>query len=472
MRSDGKPTLLEALAAFQAAGPEEEASMCECNSARGRWLLRNDAILAVWCVPDRSHIAFDVESLQMFCSGATSFFVITDENRCERYGCCVALPTPHGPPLVLCCVCPWPFFHQMHALLHYVVTAAPAGGPTLRSAVGFVTCGVPAPPRGVGAVQLVIESQSLVLCRPPLNAHPCLLDDWTASMLLRVLPPSSLLQVVSCMLSECKIVVIVPDSGEIVLTPLCVALRALVWPFQWEHTFIPVVPVAVSFDTLITAPCPIFVGTTASRAACLDKSVPSDLVLVDLCKRSVCVGDAAKAQCLTLPPEMHRTALLQLRKLEETLLDDWAKDSTEAAFASLQSDLLSTSGPTSLGSSGPRSDILLSTMVQLWIPLVQGMDPHFILQEEAEENAEILEIASSQGLQVQARTYLGGGSLVLDVHQCQQTFQSIPSLLKAFEALLPTQTLSCYCDRRGALSQDNDMEVSVHCSPSRMQFTG
>ncbi|RHY31362.1 hypothetical protein DYB32_007934 [Aphanomyces invadans] len=90
----------------------------------------------------------------------------------------------------------------------------------------------------------------------PMGSLPTATDNWAVVVLLRLLSAPTVVKVVSCLLLE-KQVAVVSDSTaklSVVNTALVVLLR----PFQWQSTFIPILP--SNLLDFLHSPVPYLVG--------------------------------------------------------------------------------------------------------------------------------------------------------------------------------------------------------------------
>ena len=111
--------------------------------------------------------------------------------------------------------------------------------------------------------------------RPPPSSLP--LCDFSFLPLFQRLSLNNVLMVLTAMLNEKKIVVY--SSTPSVLTPLCQALVALLFPLQWTSPFVPVVPALSS--GILDAPMPVLVGVDGRYALHRLSSV-DDACVVDV----------------------------------------------------------------------------------------------------------------------------------------------------------------------------------------------
>lgn len=302
-----------------------------------------------------------------------SLFVLTNEMGLELYGCGIVVSRPDGVGDVgFFALSKLPLFRQMIVLLDLVIVASEGSGASLSDIVSFASLGVPLPPRGVSAVQLMLSEEAWLLTRPPLNAHPHGFEDWGISSLYRLLGPREVLLLLRALAGECRVVVSAPDSvAGMVLTPLCCALRWALWPLHWEHTCVPVLPERVPLASMADAPCPVLIGVPQSRAERTFKSgkAPDEVVLVDLGAGTVVVGRQARAQLADLPPP-------QQAALIKTLADLGATREHVRAKSSNHHRSVGTAAEASSGSASTTSTACARPCLMRWHDqLVRASDP-------------------------------------------------------------------------------------------------
>ncbi|CAE7213610.1 KIN4A [Symbiodinium sp. KB8] len=423
-------------------------------------------------------------------------FVLTDEARTQKYGCAVELPSASGrreDRVAVCCVGRLPLFRQLHATLRYVLGGAACSAEEAARAAHFAVFGVPLPPRGLGAVQLTLGDASWALSRPPLNAHPFLFDDWTLSLPGRLLSPRGCVRLLRALAAESKVVVVAPAShAPALLAPFCTAALAQLWPLRWEHALIPALPDTLPLRSVLEAPCPIFIGASRERldAVAALGPLPSDVVVVDIGAGTVAPGKRAMASLLPIPADAERelaAVIARLRPHDGTAAagrgGPAAAAAAEVAAAAAEALQPPDRGQVA-GGCGPRSSRLLAASAAVWVPLLRAIDDAFCLRHEAEaaEAARAAAAAAAAAGASPARDaapgggrsgpsfgpeLLGGAHVVLDVGTARAAVKRNSALSAMLEALLQTQALACYCDRRGSVDTDDEMDVRrvAHASP-------
>ncbi|KAF4039831.1 dDENN domain [Phytophthora infestans] len=139
------------------------------------------------------------------------------------------------------------------------------------------------------------------------------LDDYCFQMLFQCLSLKKVIYIVNCLLLEQR--VLVHSSHQGLLTPICEALCALLFPFSWKHVFIPFLP--VKLIEYLQAPVPYFIGVhTSSLATRVGAEMFASCVVVHLDKDKVVspifpqVNDYPVDFVLSRLPSREVTALL------------------------------------------------------------------------------------------------------------------------------------------------------------------
>eukprot|EP00750_Incisomonas_marina_P023920 INCI5067.4.p1 GENE.INCI5067.4~~INCI5067.4.p1 ORF type:complete len:2987 (-),score=541.17 INCI5067.4:2687-10468(-) len=177
------------------------------------------------------------------------------------------------------------FLQQVHRL---VFTGSSIGLPIERIIQFFMT-DIPRPPRGYVTVQFRLteaqdsEAPLMSISGAPRNAMPKIHFDMRPTF--AALRPASIVRIFGCLLLEMRVVICGSDLDLVFSS--CETFRHLLFPFNWQHPYIPVF--AYPWMPLLRAPVPFFVGMPASlltddlrNALC-----SSGVVIVDLDKHAV-----------------------------------------------------------------------------------------------------------------------------------------------------------------------------------------
>jgi len=207
-------------------------------------------------------------------------------------------------PKTVCLVSHWPFYNTF---MRYLVelwrmTLGSSPLPTERFLSNLFE--TPLPQNSRVNVQLSIGTTKIIFDRPPPDTFP--LADYGMDSVFRCLSVENILKVLAALLSERKVLLV--SSHSTLLTPVCEALLSFLFPFQWMHAYVPVLPTAVLGLDILAAPMPVFVGITATF---VDPKVlaAGKIVFVNLDENTVRVfGDAVPA----IPQQFCRTLLSEL----------------------------------------------------------------------------------------------------------------------------------------------------------------
>ena len=137
----------------------------------------------------------------------------------------------------------------------------------LEAAVAFLTA-IPVPL--AGPVQLRFRvNREVITWRPPPASAPRL--STSLRLLLRILAPEHFARLLLCLMLERRCVFFSRDIA--LLTPAMEATLAALYPFEWQHVYIPVLP--SHLRSVIEMPWPYFVGLDSIhlediRAMCRD----------------------------------------------------------------------------------------------------------------------------------------------------------------------------------------------------------
>ncbi|DAZ92962.1 TPA: hypothetical protein N0F65_006281 [Lagenidium giganteum] len=113
------------------------------------------------------------------------------------------------------------------------------------------------------------------------SAH---LDDYCFRTLFQCLSVKNVIYVLNCMMMEQRILIHSNHHG--LLTPVCEALCALMFPFCWEHVYVPFLP--VKLIDYLHAPVPYIMGLhTSSLATRVGSEIFASCVVVHLDKNKV-----------------------------------------------------------------------------------------------------------------------------------------------------------------------------------------
>ncbi len=198
----------------------------------------------------------------------------------------------------------WDLFRKFLCLI-YRVALTPAPLPLERYIAHFVAQ-VPIPPPHV-QIQL-----SYTTAAPPWTISPSgrwPLRDFSFQPLFSCLRISHILIVWGCLLREQKVVLCTQQENSSLLTPVAEALLSLLYPFQWQGVYLPVMP--KHMVELLEAPVPFLLGLQGPLPT--NRPQDDDIVWVGLDTDQVILGGG----CGGLPALPERDA----NKLKDRLLN-------------------------------------------------------------------------------------------------------------------------------------------------------
>uniref|UniRef100_A0A671YTW6 DENN domain containing 2A n=1 Tax=Sparus aurata TaxID=8175 RepID=A0A671YTW6_SPAAU len=233
-------------------------------------------VIPQFCFPD----AKDWAPVDNFPSETFSF-VLTGEDGSRRFGYCRRLlPSGKGRrlPDVYCIVSRLGCFDLFSKILDEVEkrrAISPAlVQPFMR---GIMEAPFPAPGRTITVKNFLPGSGTEVieLCRPSDSRlehvdFECLFSSLSLRLLLRVF---------ASLLLERRVIFTADKLST--LSQCCHAVVALLYPFTWQHTYIPVLP--PSMLDIVCTPTPFIVGLLSSSLPRLKELPIEEVLVVDLC---------------------------------------------------------------------------------------------------------------------------------------------------------------------------------------------
>ncbi|XP_047246428.1 DENN domain-containing protein 2A-like isoform X3 [Girardinichthys multiradiatus] len=232
-------------------------------------------IIPQFCFPD----AKNWEPVEMYPSEMFSF-VLTGEDGSRRFGYCRRLlPSGKGQrlPEVYCIVSHLGCFNLFSKVLDEVErrrALSPAlVQPFLRA---IMEAQFPAPGRTINIKTFLPGSGTEVmeLCRPSDSR----LEHVDFECLFSCLSLRLLLRVFSSLLLERRVIFTANKLST--LSECCHAVVALLYPFVWQHTYIPVLPSAML--DIVCTPTPFIVGLLSSSLTQLNELPLEEVLVVDL----------------------------------------------------------------------------------------------------------------------------------------------------------------------------------------------
>jgi len=134
---------------------------------------------------------------------------------------------------------------------------------------GVVNCSIPF---------LSGDGDRLHVSLPPKGGIPPLPHGVSVASVCRLLGAEGLTALLAAIMTECKILVHSADVANLAM--VAEVITALMYPFQWLHPFIPVLPLPVM--TIVEAPVSYFLGVPTCNMKLIDKHMLTDVVVIDL----------------------------------------------------------------------------------------------------------------------------------------------------------------------------------------------
>jgi len=243
----------------------------------------------------------------------------------------------------LCLLSHYPFLGEFRLLLTelYRFTLTPSRLPIERHIANFVDM-TPLPPHGVLQVEYSIGMQRIVFARPPLNA-PLQFSSVSPLILLQTLSVDVVITMLEALLFERRVLVL--SNRLSVLAPVCESLLLLLYPFRWQHVYIPLLPKML--NGFLHAPMPFLIGAHTSVQAIIDAEAVDDLLVVFLDQNE----HLSKADAPKLPPSKRARLAQELQELSDIFFNPpsrnrttfgsgqgWAADADCAFFAPVPED--------------------------------------------------------------------------------------------------------------------------------------
>uniref|UniRef100_A0A8C0SGB4 DENN domain containing 2D n=1 Tax=Canis lupus familiaris TaxID=9615 RepID=A0A8C0SGB4_CANLF len=247
--------------------------------------------------------------------GETFSFVLTNVDGSRKIGYCRRLlPAGRGPrlPKVYCIISCIGCFGLFSKILDEVEKRHQISMAVIYPFMqGLREAAFPAPGKTVTLKSFIPDSGTeFISLTRPLDSH---LEHVDFSVLLRCLSFEQILQIFASAVLERRIIFLA--EGLSTLSQCIHAAAALLYPFSWAHTYIPVVPESL-LDT-VCCPTPFMVGVQMRFQQQVMDSPMEEVLLVNLCEGTflMSVGDEKDI----LPP-----------KLQDDILDSLGQGTNES----------------------------------------------------------------------------------------------------------------------------------------------
>ena len=212
----------------------------------------------------------------------------------------------------------YPFFDLWRRFLTqlYRITMVEAPLPIERYIANFV-CEVPLPPQGKVEVRFGFTSDDpWLISRPAVNELP--LANFSYRPLFASLSVGNVMVVCACLMQETRVALL--SSHYALLTPVAEALLSLLFPFEWQGMYIPIMPYAML--DILDAPVPFLVGLHSRYFSEVPyRNRPKGVVLVNLDRDEIHLGfdDDTPNMSPRLAPALPEKDAAKLKaKLEES----------------------------------------------------------------------------------------------------------------------------------------------------------
>eukprot|EP00658_Telonema_sp_P-2_P016019 TRINITY_DN16203_c0_g1_i2.p1 TRINITY_DN16203_c0_g1~~TRINITY_DN16203_c0_g1_i2.p1 ORF type:complete len:930 (-),score=172.04 TRINITY_DN16203_c0_g1_i2:128-2917(-) len=217
-------------------------------------------------------------------------FVLTGAVGARVYGAALILHEPVGHaemyiPKALCLLSHYAVFDALKSFLRqlYCISQTADCPLPIERHITNIVDEVPLPPQGKTRVVAALGGDMIQISRPPPNAIPTEMVPATSfRALFQCLAISDVLLVFSWLLAESRIMLI--SRRWSILTPVAEALKALLFPLTWEHTYVPVLPTMLV--EVLHAPVPFLIGVNADLVG---NQIFPGTVVVDLDTSTVSV---------------------------------------------------------------------------------------------------------------------------------------------------------------------------------------
>ncbi|XP_062582123.1 DENN domain-containing protein 2B-like isoform X2 [Saccostrea cucullata] len=263
-------------------------------------LVESNATIPEFCFPDAEE--FDAKSASAAAPSESYSFVLTNVEGERVYGYCrrmVPFSSKSGLPEVICIVSPVNAFSMYNELLDAAENCRHKSLDLARELLS-AAFGRPLPEPGklvqVRTLDENWDTGTILLSRP----EDFRVDNVNREYLLSKLGVDKLLKLFSCMLLERSVLFCAKNLS--ILSQTIHALVALLYPFRWQHTYIPVLP--ESMLDVTCSPTPYIIGILSSHLPYVLKLPISEIVIFDLNKKQMLKSQGDEGTIL--PKDIHK----------------------------------------------------------------------------------------------------------------------------------------------------------------------
>jgi pentatricopeptide repeat protein len=248
-------------------------------------------------------------------------FVLTNEKGRKVYGTCLTIfeeyhPPPDAPwrmntvhsdsggddievtvdaqnrtlyiPRVLCILSIWPYlaaFRKYLAQIYRLATSTNVMTAPIERYIMNLCVEIPAPPPGAFEVQVKILDSVIRFWAPPAKL-PIAYVALHYRTLFDCLDIDNIMHLWYCLIMERKVLLL---SNQYSLLTVCAEiLCSLLFPMQWSHLYVPLLPRFLS--QILGAPVPYLCGVTRENWLHVQQFVSEETIVVDLDRNSVMFG--------------------------------------------------------------------------------------------------------------------------------------------------------------------------------------
>jgi len=258
-----------------------------------------------FCFPD---ISGDASSARKMKDLGTFNFALTESSGKRKWGYCTRI-IPKGSinPICFCIVSTQPCYTVFSSILYHTVSLFPS----IKGMTSFLsemhTASLPPPGGTFGPAEYNIV-------RP--HNNDMLVRQFNLGPLIHLLSPDVLYSMFVCMLIERRIIFIADKLTT--LSSVVQASVSLLYPLEWQHIFISVLP-----QTLLNfceAPMPFVIGILRTSVNILKKRAQglSEVVFIDIDNNKV-ISTTKEEDDNLLPESLRITFLSRLEKLADSI---------------------------------------------------------------------------------------------------------------------------------------------------------
>jgi len=194
-------------------------------------------------------------------------------------------------PRVLCLLSTWPYltaFREYLAQLWRLATTTDQMSAPVERYVLNICSEVPAPPPGAFELRMDILDSAIRFWAPPAN-QPIPYVALPFNVLFQCLDLSNVLFVWYSLALERRILLV--SSQASLLTVCSEILCSLLFPMQWSHLYIPLLPQSLS--QILDAPFPYLCGVCTENISAFMNDIGDETIVVDLDRNVVTTGPCA-----------------------------------------------------------------------------------------------------------------------------------------------------------------------------------